>query len=111
MKYVSMWPSLRLILSGILADSRWQLHFSNPQTYHEIYNASNRWNKEETLYHSFGEDRSSFGFLEYKDAKERKDVLSPMFSKKAIQEAQGLVQEKASHPPDHRLISLTLTWA
>lgn len=38
-----------------------ELHFSRPETYHEIYNANNRWDKEETLYHSFGEDRSSFG--------------------------------------------------
>ncbi|KIX08873.1 uncharacterized protein Z518_03530 [Rhinocladiella mackenziei CBS 650.93] len=73
-----------------------ELHFSRPETYHEIYNANNRWDKERSLYHSFGEDRSSFGFLEYKDAKSRKDVLSRVFSKKAIQEAEGLIEEKAS---------------
>ena len=73
-----------------------QLHFSRPDTYHEIYNATNRWDKEQSLYHSFGEDRSSFGYLEYKDAKGRKDILSRVFSKKAIQEAEGLIQEKAS---------------
>ncbi|RVX69702.1 hypothetical protein B0A52_06346 [Exophiala mesophila] len=73
-----------------------ELHFSRPDTYHEIYNATNRWDKEQSLYHSFGEDRSSFGYLEYKDAKGRKDILSRVFSKKAIQEAEGLIQEKAS---------------
>lgn len=73
-----------------------QLHFSNPEVYHEIYNANNRWDKEKNLYHSFGEDRSSFGFLEYKDAKPRKDVLARVFSKKAITEAEGLVREKVS---------------
>ncbi|KAL6246705.1 hypothetical protein RBB50_006012 [Rhinocladiella similis] len=71
-----------------------ELHFSNPEVYHEIYNANNRWDKEKNLYHSFGEDRSSFGFLEYKDAKPRKDILARVFSKKAITEAEGLVREK-----------------
>lgn len=71
-----------------------QLHFSSPSAYHEIYNNTNRWDKERSLYHSFGEDRSSFGFLTYREAKQRKDVLAPLFSKRAIAELQGLVQEK-----------------
>lgn len=73
-----------------------ELHFSNPNTYHEIYNANNRWDKEESLYHSFGEDRSSFGFLKYAEAKPRKDILSRIFSKKAVRDAEHLVQEKAT---------------
>jgi hypothetical protein len=60
----------------------------------EIYNASNKWDKEKTLYHSFGEDRSSFGFLTYDEAKERKDVLRRLFSKKAVADVQGLILEK-----------------
>ena len=72
----------------------WQLHFSNPEVYHEIYNANNRWDKEEALYHSFGEDRSSFGYLTYAEAKPRKDILSRVFSKKAIRDAEHLVEEK-----------------
>lgn len=60
--------------------------------YNEIYNQSLKWDKEETLYHSFGEDRSSFGFLTYKEAKERKNVLNPLFSKRAIVQLQGLIQ-------------------
>lgn len=69
-----------------------ELHFSRPETYHEIYNANNRWDKEETLYHSFGEDRSSFGYLAYKDAKDRKEILSKCFSRRAIRDAENLVQ-------------------
>ncbi|WEW56407.1 hypothetical protein PRK78_001850 [Emydomyces testavorans] len=71
-----------------------ELHFSNPATYLEIYNPANRWDKEESLYHSFGEDRSSFGFLTYREAKERKDVLNRMLSRKAILGSQGIIQEK-----------------
>ncbi|KAF7195669.1 Cytochrome P450 monooxygenase [Pseudocercospora fuligena] len=70
-----------------------ELHFSNPNAFHEIYNNANRWDKEETLYHCFGEDRSSFGFLTYKEAKQRKDVLAPLFSKRAIGDLQGLVKK------------------
>ncbi|USW53498.1 Putative cytochrome P450 [Septoria linicola] len=73
-----------------------ELHFSSPSAYHEIYNNTNRWDKEPSLYHSFGEDRSSFGFLTYREAKQRKDVLAPLFSKRAIADLQGLVKEKIS---------------
>ncbi|KAF3403033.1 Cytochrome P450 monooxygenase yanH [Talaromyces pinophilus] len=73
-----------------------QIHFSSPSAYLEIYNASNKWDKEKSLYHSFGEDRSSFGFLTYNEAKERRDVLLKLFSKRAIADVQGLVLEKVT---------------
>ena len=78
-----------------------QLHFSNPQAYHDIYNSRNRWDKEASLYHSFGEDRSSFGFLSYAEAKPRKDILSPLFSPRTISNMQGLVQEKVGYHWSH----------
>ncbi|KAL9050621.1 MAG: hypothetical protein Q9162_006517 [Coniocarpon cinnabarinum] len=71
-----------------------ELHFSNPRAYHDIYNSQNRWDKESRLYHSFGEDRSSFGFLTYNESKSRKDILSKRFSAKAVVEAKLLVQDK-----------------
>ncbi|KAI9739227.1 MAG: hypothetical protein M1834_007440 [Cirrosporium novae-zelandiae] len=72
-----------------------ELHFAAPEAYHEIYNNLNRWRKEETLYHSFGANESSFGFLDYRPAKERRNVLSKMFAPKAIHEdIQPLVVEK-----------------
>lgn len=48
------------------------------------------------MYESFGEDRSSFGFLTYAEAKERKDILTPLFSRRAIVNLQDLVQSNAS---------------
>ncbi|KAK5994291.1 Cytochrome P450 monooxygenase [Cladobotryum mycophilum] len=69
-----------------------ELHFSDPAAYHEIYNNSNRWDKEAALYQSFGEDRSSFGFLTYTESKQRKDIMAPLFSRRAIFELQDLVQ-------------------
>ncbi|KAL4879870.1 cytochrome P450 [Aspergillus karnatakaensis] len=68
-----------------------ELHFFTPAAYLEIYNPNNRWDKEESLYHSFGEDRSSFGYLTYREAKERKDAMSRRFSRKAIQDGQKIV--------------------
>ncbi|KAL4734950.1 cytochrome P450 [Aspergillus similis] len=69
-----------------------ELHFRSPAAYLEIFSPANRWDKEERLYHSFGEDRSSFGYLRYAEAKERKDILSRRFSRKAVQEAQKIVE-------------------
>ncbi|CBF78322.1 protein CYP677A1 [Aspergillus nidulans FGSC A4] len=69
-----------------------ELHFRSPAAYLEIFNPANRWDKEERLYHSFGEDRSSFGYLRYAEAKERKDILSRRFSRKAVQDAQKIVE-------------------
>lgn len=70
-----------------------QLHFFSPEVYNELYSNTNRWDKEESLYHSFGQEKSSFGFLAYREAKQRKDVLAPLFSKRAICELQGLVKQ------------------
>ncbi|KIW01726.1 uncharacterized protein PV09_06903 [Verruconis gallopava] len=71
-----------------------ELHFSNPQAYHDIYNNKNRWDKEKQVYHSMGEDRSSFGFLTYQESKERKDVMKKMFSPTALSQAHGLIVQK-----------------
>ncbi|KAF2651874.1 cytochrome P450 monooxygenase-like protein [Lophiostoma macrostomum CBS 122681] len=74
-----------------------ELHFADPQAYHDIYNNKNRWDKEYWLYKSFNEDRSSFGFLTYKEAKERKDVLNRSFSQAAIEGAEGLCADKVKN--------------
>ncbi|KAI8935073.1 hypothetical protein NX059_007668 [Plenodomus lindquistii] len=71
-----------------------ELHFANPQAYHDIYNNKNRWDKEARLYQSFNEDRSSFGFLTFAEAKNRKDVLNRSFSPAAIESAEKLLVEE-----------------
>ncbi|KAH9863981.1 hypothetical protein J1614_009914 [Plenodomus biglobosus] len=68
-----------------------ELHFANPNAYHDIYNNKNRWDKQAQLYKSFNEDRSSFGFLTYAEAKSRKDVLNRSFSAAAIESAEELL--------------------
>ena len=77
-----------------------ELHFSDPQAYFEIYNNLNRWDKEENLYHAFGEDRTSFGYLTYTESKQRKDVLQPLFSHRAIINMQSLIASNINQLAD-----------
>ncbi|KAI1081484.1 putative P450 monooxygenase [Whalleya microplaca] len=69
-----------------------ELHFSKPSAYHDIYNASARWDKDPDFYHSFGENNTSCGFIAHTEAKERKDILQPLFSRRAIISMQGLIR-------------------
>ncbi|KAJ3527813.1 hypothetical protein NM688_g8076 [Phlebia brevispora] len=71
-----------------------ELHFSKPSVYNEIYNAQNRWNKDFYLYRAFADDVSSFTICEYPAAKQRKDILLPLFSRKAIVNMQDLVGQR-----------------
>lgn len=73
-----------------------KLHFGKPSAFHDIYHGANRWDKDEALYRTPGVRSGSFVFLKYKDAKERREVLLPMFSKRAIQNIEGLVWRNVS---------------
>ncbi len=76
-----------------------ELHFANPSAYQDIYSPTARWDKERILYEAFGEDHSSFGLITYAEAKQRKDVLQPMFSRRAILNMQTLVRQNVSYSP------------
>ncbi|RMZ87608.1 hypothetical protein DV736_g5157, partial [Chaetothyriales sp. CBS 134916] len=65
-----------------------ELHFSDPSAFHDIYNASAKWDKEDELYASFGEDHSSFGFRTYGLSKQRKDI-DHLVSKMTAQSESG----------------------
>jgi hypothetical protein len=54
----------------------------------------NRWDKDPKLYEAFGESDSSFGRLSYRAAKERKNVLQSLFSKKAAVQTHELIEAK-----------------
>ena len=73
-----------------------ELHFGNPSSFHEIYSVSKRWDKDDGLYSVPGFKSGSFVFRKYSQAKERRDVLLPMFSRKAIQNIEGLVWQNAT---------------
>ncbi|KAI1996487.1 hypothetical protein LOZ54_000125 [Ophidiomyces ophidiicola] len=73
-----------------------ELHFGRPSAFHEIYNAARRWDKDEALYGTPGIRSGSFVLLKYHHAKERRNVLQPMFSKKAILNIEYLVWRNVS---------------
>ena len=56
----------------------------------------NKWDKDPVVYGAFDMDKSSACFIKYEDAKPRRDVLSPMFSRSSILRMQGLIQERVS---------------
>lgn len=84
---------LSILVLQSLADIE-QLHFSSTEAFFTIYNIKNRWDKDPALYHSFGEDESSFGYVSHKEAKERRDILSRLFSPKAVEEAESIIKDK-----------------
>ncbi|OAA69792.1 Cytochrome P450 [Cordyceps fumosorosea ARSEF 2679] len=73
-----------------------ELHFGKPSAFHDIYHGSNRWDKDPGLYRTAGVTTGSFAFLKYAQARERREVLQPIFSKKAINELDHLVWRNAT---------------
>ena len=80
----------------IFSDNGSQLHFRSTDAFFDIYNTKNRWDKDPALYQSFGEDESSFGYRSYMEAKERRDVLSKLFSAKAVEHVEPIVRDRVS---------------
>ncbi|KAH9018440.1 putative P450 monooxygenase [Lactarius hengduanensis] len=72
------------------------LHFSNPAAHNDIYNHRNKWDKDHLLYRAFDLDMSTVGFIHYSDAKHRRDVLVPFFSRTSVLQMQDVVQERES---------------
>jgi hypothetical protein len=79
-----------------LADRRVssQLHFAKPTAYDEIYNSQNKWDKDYEYYRAFDMDESSFTQSNYFISKQRRAVISNMFSKRSISELQHLVRDQ-----------------
>ncbi|KAH8984300.1 putative P450 monooxygenase [Lactarius hatsudake] len=71
-----------------------ELHFSNPAAYNDIYNQRNKWDKDHLLYSAFNQDTSSFGSIHYSDAKQRRDIIAPFFSRTSILRMQDVIQER-----------------
>ncbi|KAH9059880.1 putative P450 monooxygenase [Lactarius vividus] len=71
-----------------------ELHFSNPAAYNDIYNHRNKWDKDRLLYSAFNQDTSSFGSIHYSDAKQRRDIIAPFFSRSSILQMQDVIQKR-----------------
>ncbi|KAI0047689.1 putative P450 monooxygenase [Auriscalpium vulgare] len=71
-----------------------ELHFANPEAHNDIYNSRNKWDKDYRTYRAFDADTASLCLTSYHDAKQRKDVLNPLFSRTAITKLQDLVRTR-----------------
>jgi cytochrome P450 len=73
-----------------------QLSFRSPQAYNDIYAPGSRFTKDPTLYKGFGLPKATVGLIDPKGYKERRDTLSPFFSRRAINRLEHVIQEKVS---------------
>ncbi|KAI0044375.1 putative P450 monooxygenase [Auriscalpium vulgare] len=101
-----LWLAYKELWEGVsLSDIRYQLHaqygdvirltpreihFANPEAFHDIYSVNNKWEKDDHLYRAFDMGLSSLCFP-YHEAKQRREVLSPIFSRSAIVSLQSVV--------------------
>ncbi|KAF8656407.1 hypothetical protein AX16_002552 [Volvariella volvacea WC 439] len=70
-----------------------EVHFNDPKAFEEIYvRYGHKFPKEATFYEAFLQHESSFGYLNPRDAKTRKDVLRPLFSRQAILKLEHVIQ-------------------
>ena len=58
------------------------------------------------MYRAFGEAKMMLNLYDFRESKKRKDVLQPLFSRKAVVEMQYLVKQNVC-PVSHR----TLSWS
>jgi len=71
-----------------------ELHFSDPDTYGELYHPNRRWRKEEKMYGESMNGTSTWNCLDHAAAKGRREILLGHFSRKSVIELQYLVQDR-----------------
>jgi len=75
-----------------------------------IYSVGSKFTKDPKFYTAFGDKGSTFSLADPKLAKIRKDILNPLFSRKAIRQLEDVVQEKVYSPgvlfsPVHNIVT------
>ncbi|KAF7436238.1 hypothetical protein PC9H_003067 [Pleurotus ostreatus] len=69
-----------------------ELHFNGPRFYADIYVNGSKFRKDPKLYTTFHEDESSFCFIDPQDAKSRREIMNPLFSRRAILQMERYLQ-------------------
>ncbi|KIJ95755.1 hypothetical protein K443DRAFT_11156 [Laccaria amethystina LaAM-08-1] len=82
-------PAVRIALE--------KLQFNDPRAFDEIYQP--KFTKEARFYHAFLVSGSSLACVDSRNAKMQKDILRPLFSKKAILKLENAMQRGASYTP------------
>lgn len=73
-----------------------QLHFSNPEVYHKIYASGSKFTKDPEFYAMFAQGDAIFGIISPTVHKLRKDLLSPLFSRRAVMGIEPMMQSKVA---------------
>ncbi|KAJ7577965.1 cytochrome P450 [Mycena floridula] len=68
------------------------LHFSDPEAFHDIYTRGLKFTKDYAFYRSFHQDTSSFASVDPRQAKIRREMISGLFSRRAIQKLEPVVR-------------------
>ncbi|KAF5360317.1 hypothetical protein D9758_009123 [Tetrapyrgos nigripes] len=92
------------------------LHFSDEKAYYQIYGASSTFTKDPELYSCFAMNGSSFTMTDPETHRHRTQIINPFFSRRAIIELEGVVQDKVdkfisrliNHPKDR---AINMFWA
>ncbi|KAJ6520602.1 cytochrome P450 [Mycena vulgaris] len=80
-----------------------EVHFSDPDVFESIYGSHSTFVKDPTVYKAFRQDTSSFGLLDPHAAKTRREMLSPLFSRRATLKLEHVIQEKVDKLVDRIL--------
>ncbi|TFK41444.1 cytochrome P450 [Crucibulum laeve] len=93
-----------------------ELHFSDPRAYHAIYAPGSSFTKEPVTYKCFNSEGSSFTFIDPHQSKIRREMLNPLFSRRAILKLEGVIQQKVDKLLDRitsypgKLINISLAF-
>ncbi|KAF9019737.1 cytochrome P450 [Hymenopellis radicata] len=71
-----------------------ELHFNTAEAFFAIYPSYTGFTKNPDFYTGFGVDDSAFGMRNVQDHKIRREILNPLFSRRAILKLESFVQEK-----------------
>lgn len=88
---------LHRVYGPVVRFSPYELHFADPSAYVDIYtNGGTRFTKDPRLYMVMHEDQSSLCFIDPREAKTRRDIIAPMFSRKSILQLEQTVTAKVN---------------
>ncbi|KZV89604.1 cytochrome P450 [Exidia glandulosa HHB12029] len=71
-----------------------ELHFNSLKAYSDIYTNGTRFTKDPRFYYNMHQPECSLTFMDRREAKTRRDILSPIFSRKSVLALEGVVANK-----------------
>ncbi|KAL0945226.1 hypothetical protein HGRIS_000739 [Hohenbuehelia grisea] len=92
--FVEHLEELHRIYGAVIRIGPNELHFNDPKAFLAIYSNSSTFTKDYYFYRCFQQDESSFGMTNFLEAKARRELLLPMFSRRAILRLEDVIREK-----------------